>query len=561
MTRPDLSSALSILALTGALSLRPSALAQFHITELQADNETGIVDEDGYAQDWIELRNHSDSRQNLKGWTLTDDPGHAAGWVFPDHELDAGEFLVVFASGNDRGMPGRPLHTSFKLKAGGDYLALLRPDGTVAERFAPRFPSQREDGSYGRPADGDGFAFLAFPTPGRANAETLTGRLTTLKFSIPHGLFDEAFTLHVTSAEPDVTLRFTTNGSEPDERSAIMRNPLTIERTTALRVRGYRQGHTPTPVVTASYIFPRDQVDLAADGLPPGGYPFKWGAGNANYGLDENITRDPELREKFVQALQALPSYSIVADIDDLFSDERGIYAHAGWHGRRAERRISLELLPMAGREEGFQIEAGLRMRGGSSRAPRYQKHGFRLFFRGQYGAGKLRYDLFHGEGATEFDHFDLRCTQQYSWHHGYSPNALYVRDQFARDTQLAMGHQSARGNFVHLYINGMYWGMFNPCERPEADFGATYFGGDADDYDVMKVRGGYSEDDGDRRRGLVPTDGEEENWKRLYELTLGDMGNPTNYCRVLGLKPDGTPDPLGRRLVDPVNLIDYMLV
>jgi hypothetical protein len=132
----------------------------------------------------------------------------------------------------------------------------------------------------------------------------------------------------------------------------------------------------------------------------------------------------------------------------------------------------------MADHESGFQIDCGIRMRGGTTRRPRYQKHGFRFFFRQQYGHGKLEYDLFHGKGAKEFDHIDLRCTQPCSWHHGHSFNALYVRDQFARDTQLAMGQPGARGTFAHIYINGHYWDVFNICDRSEASFGSPYLGG-----------------------------------------------------------------------------------
>ncbi|GAH78203.1 unnamed protein product, partial [marine sediment metagenome] len=32
---------------------------------------------------------------------------------------------------------------------------------------------------------------------------------------------------------------------------------------------------------------------------------------------------------------------------------------------------------------------------------------------------------------------------------------------------QLAMGHASSHGTWVNLYVNGLYWGLFNPVERP----------------------------------------------------------------------------------------------
>jgi hypothetical protein len=57
--------------------------------------------------------------------------------------------MVIFASGKDRTVSGNPLHTSFQLSGGGEYLALLRPDLSVATEFFPTFPQQYDDISYG----------------------------------------------------------------------------------------------------------------------------------------------------------------------------------------------------------------------------------------------------------------------------------------------------------------------------------------------------------------------------------------------------------------------------
>ena len=58
--------------------------------------------------------------------------------------------MIVFASNKNRRTPGRPLHTNFKLSADGEYLALVMPDGvTMATEFAPTFPPQFPDVSYG----------------------------------------------------------------------------------------------------------------------------------------------------------------------------------------------------------------------------------------------------------------------------------------------------------------------------------------------------------------------------------------------------------------------------
>ena len=541
----------------------PSPLrAQIRLTEFCAENQGDLADEDGDTSDWIEIHNDSQSDQTLLGWSLTDDGVDSRKWSFPEINLKAGEYLVVFASGKDRKTNNRPLHTNFKLSKRGEYLSLTSPTGKRVDSYDPVFPPQKTDITFGRPA-GDPRRtprFLAFPTPGRKNAATRTGALSTVSLSRAHGLFKEPFVLEADTADRGVTIRYTLDGSRPNESSRVLDGPMEINKTTVIRVRGYRTGHTPTPTVTRSYIFPADRLDDSADGLPPANYPYKWGVGNARYGMDSTIIGNPQHRKKLLSALYALPSYSIVVEAENLFSNEKGIYAHAGWHGRGAERPCSLELLPAGANEPGFQIECGIRMRGGFSRRPTIPKHGFRFFFRRRYGTERLKYDLFGGSAAKEFTHVDLRCSQNYAWHHGFSSNALYMRDQFNRDLQLAMGHPSPRGNFRHVYINGHYWGLYNTCERPKPLFGEIYMGGKKEDYDIVKIQGGYSE--GSRRTYQVfPTDGKMDLWSRLDALSQRDLSDLNTYCQMIGVKPDGSRDPKSRRLLDPVNLIDYMLV
>ena len=124
--------------------------AQLRITEFMASNSRTLADEDGSFEDWIEVQNNSPTNASLEGWFLTDNTGDLAKWMFPATNLNGGACLVVFASKKDRRVPGRPLHTNFKLGAAGGYLALVRPDGaTIATQFAPGYPTQVPDVSYG----------------------------------------------------------------------------------------------------------------------------------------------------------------------------------------------------------------------------------------------------------------------------------------------------------------------------------------------------------------------------------------------------------------------------
>ncbi|HKX61987.1 MAG TPA: lamin tail domain-containing protein, partial [Verrucomicrobiae bacterium] len=131
-------------------SLDPNArMGTPYISEFMASNTRILADENGFFEDWIEIYNPGGIAVNLDGWSLTDNAGNLDKWRFPATNLAGGSFLVVFASGNDRRIPGARLHTSFQLSAGGEYLALVHPDGTVASEINPVFPQQMPDVSYG----------------------------------------------------------------------------------------------------------------------------------------------------------------------------------------------------------------------------------------------------------------------------------------------------------------------------------------------------------------------------------------------------------------------------
>jgi len=126
-----------------------AARGQVRITEFMASNTDTLADQDGDFSDWIEIQNTSGTSVNLYNWALTDSSGNLAKWLFPATNIAPGGFMVIFASGKDRRIPGQELHTNFKLSADGEYLALVRPDLTLATEFSPEFPRQFPDVSYG----------------------------------------------------------------------------------------------------------------------------------------------------------------------------------------------------------------------------------------------------------------------------------------------------------------------------------------------------------------------------------------------------------------------------
>src|ERR1043166_3660240 len=184
-----------------------------------AVNTNGLADEDGQFSDWIELYNRGSNAVNLAGWSLTSDPTVPAMWTFPPITLDATQYLVVFASGKDRKITvsTNKMHTNFELGTAGQYLGLFTPDfpSQVATEFAPAYPEQRNDITYGYDST-NALKYFFTPTPGRANGNSaVSGLVEPVHFSVNSGFFNGPFNLLLTTPTPGATIRYTTDYSEP----------------------------------------------------------------------------------------------------------------------------------------------------------------------------------------------------------------------------------------------------------------------------------------------------------------------------------------------------------
>ncbi len=213
-----------------------------------------------------------------------------------------------------------------------------------------------------------------------------------------------------------------------------------------------------------------------------------------------------------------------------------------------------MELLNPNG-EKGFSENCGLSIRGGWSRHGNYPKHGFHLEFKSNYGPGKLKYPLFGTEGPDKFDKIDLRCDQNFSWNQG-DPQSTYIRDVYSRDIQRDMGRPYTRSRYYHLYLNGMYWGLFQSQERVDDHYCNSYFGGDEVDYDVIKANEYIL---GVEFR-VGAKHGNFNSWSHIYDMCSSGFENDENYYALEGKDKNGTPNG-SEVLVDIDNLIDYMLI
>lgn len=321
---------------------------------------------------------------------------------------------------------------------------------------------------------------------------------------------------------------------------------------------------TPDMVATHSYLFPGRVVELSPDGLSPGGdWPEPLAPANAtaqqamDYGMDREVVNSPDYADQMDAALMALPSLSLVTDLANLFDAGSGIYANADGDGVEWERFGSIEELN-PDKTPGFQSNAGIRIRGAHSRKTQNPKHSFRLFFKSDYGTTKLRFPLFGGEGTNEFDKLDIRTAQNYSWSEDSGDNSsrmTMTRDVFSRDLQGELGRPYTRSRACHLYLDGVYWGLYQTEERPEANFAKSYWGGKSDDYDTIKVERSSGRSD------VEATDGDLAAWNAVWEMCKTGFVDDDAYYRLEGRSAAGTRDRALPVLVDVDNLIDYMLI
>jgi hypothetical protein len=242
--------------------------AQLEISEFMAKNNSTIKDDTGLYSDWIELHNTGDTAAELGGWKLTDSASDLSEWQFPAGvSLPSGGYLVVWASGLDHKTPGLPLHTNFKLNDTGEYLALVQPDGVVHQAFAPTYPDQDSDISYGLSDDTNMASTPVYfykPTPGAVNQPNAA----PVTFSKPGGGYTATFNLTLASATPGVTIRYTTNGSVPTPTSGIYSVPISVNRDMIVRAQAFATGLLTSPISSAQYFLLDSSVSTFQSNLP-----------------------------------------------------------------------------------------------------------------------------------------------------------------------------------------------------------------------------------------------------------------------------------------------------
>jgi hypothetical protein len=259
-----------------------------------------------------------------------------------------------------------------------------------------------------------------------------------------------------------------------------------------------KSGLGQTNVDTHTYIFPAQVLGQNETYVTQ---PFaNWGhdkgdanttqadAGEADWSMDPRVTGHANAEDRCVENdLKTIPTISVVLNWAEMFGPG-GIYIA----GENIEKRGSFEIINPSGdvanpNTGGRQQNGFLTIFGGTSTNRwKSDKLSMRFKFWTDFSTTLL------GDAAIgSYDTLVLDARLNQVWTHSQDATQRnrgdYARDIVVSDFENATGNHGVHGRHVHVYINGLFWGLYTLHERPDEHFAADYFGGNDDDYDVVK--------------------------------------------------------------------------
>lgn len=549
----------------------------------------------------------SDKTDNPTKWTF---PPRPAGELPADDQLilAPGQSLIVFLSGEDRRTANGDIHTNFSISAEGENILLSNPQNNLIDSH-PNFPAQRLNTSAGwglnpETALIEKLRFFLEPTPHTLNIPSICDVLSNSPNIFPSGQLYPSGALPVSisitlpaNAHPGTQLHYTLDGSNPSEASPRYLPPsgndpgtqLTASATTIVRAVALLPGCVPSPISSRSYLFTDSILGTSPQGtLPsdaqirPASYPAdaiglngnqRVAVGLLDYDIDPEVVQDH--RSTLEQELLTLPSISITCPVADLFGLDSGIYSNSSLTDHQPDpqsndwrRLVSVEYLDPLNPLNTIQDNAELAITGDTSRSfSATDKHSVRMRFRSRFSKeGNSSYSfnapLFPTSIQRSFKQLNLRHPNQDGYTLKWSPNipilATYVKSSWVQELHARMGlasgssrHLKANHRWVHLFLNGLHWGIYDLSERVDEDFARTY-GVAQSDYDVLKESGDIALPAD--HEGIV--DGDYRAWTLLRSHCQNAAANPL----ALPAANSQTEWLAVTRFLDLENYIDYLL-
>lgn len=455
-------------------SMRMSAASQewdLWVNEVAAINNSTITTEFEEYEDWVEIFNYGDEPVDLHLAYVSDDPDDPTKHMLVEQEpgeliIQPGGFLVLWADGfPDLGAR----HLNFSLSGGGEFFGIYEPQELLLIDGI-EFGQQISDVTYGRTLDGGAWNFFTTPTPGAPNdTEGLFAILPQPIFSFNQLFFESAVNVNITVADPEAEIRYTLDGTEPDEASSLYTSPVEVTHSVMLRAKAFRVEYLPSRTATNTYMEPDD------------------------FSLDV---------------------ISIVTDSTNLWGPT-GIYDNR-YTG--LEKPIHIEYFNPEGALQ-FEVDGGVKIHAPDNRP----QQSLRLYMRSNYGDNHIDYQLFEEKNVQWFKRLILRQGAN----DGQQLARTHFRDCMAHQIFSEMDPDNIYSAYkpVNVYLNGEYWGIYNMRERQDQHFIESNYG--FTDVDFLE-RTATTADTRDQRAG----DWEDYDTMRDY-LMQNDMADEDHYAVI----------------------------
>jgi len=424
-----------------------------YITEVMAGNKKLVGPGVRNPYDYIEIYNMSGQAVNLKGYGLSDNIKKPRKWQFPDITLENNSYLIIYCDTTQTTKDGVYYFTNFNLSKSGEPVCLSTPDGTILDKVV--VPQLYDNVSYGRTLGQAGLFYYSTGTPGYANGVGFTGFAPTPSFATAGGLFErqlEGESAVVINVPPNSIVRYTTDGTDPDEGSPIYFEPIEIEKTTVLRARAYRDGVEPSQIVSQTYM---------------------------------------------ISVYHSMPIVCLTTDPDNMWNEETGMFAYGPnvdiendptpWkHATYWQKNWFggwVEYYDEAGTQ---QISQGMTFRVMGQYSLDMPQKSLYIKADGQYGTNIFDYALFEDRPYLNYRSFVLRNGGQ----DGKFTRVLDgLQAKIVDETDSSVANQAWKP--VIVYINGEYWGHYNMRERAGVDMVAQHEGWEnPDDIDMLESSG-----------------------------------------------------------------------
>ncbi|MBR9922636.1 MAG: hypothetical protein GYB31_17525 [Bacteroidetes bacterium] len=420
-------------------------LAQIQINEVCADNQTLYPNISGEYYDWIELHNPLAEAVQLEGFSLSDDSDQPQKYVFPNLEVPAGGFLLLYAS--EEYAPFGEWHLPFKIAKQGEHLILQNTTGETIDFLL--IPPLETDESYGRHQDQIiNLAKYSQPSPNQSNSNGIGIPISNPpQIQIPNPNDETPAWIEISCPEQDCTIYYSLDGSDPLSAGFVYTQPIPLDSTRVVKAVSVQAGYLPSP---------------------------------------------PDIETIFVELDHSLPVLSLCTEPDYLWDWEEGIFQtgpdaegqYPYWganYWKDIQIPVYASYYEQGSSSPAFNSFFEAEIHGGRAARTKPMKP-LRLTVEKRFGPTSIEYPFFPERENNRFRRLLIRNASG-DYNNGHLRDAFLQRYFIQENLNLdVLAYQP-----LVVYINGDYWGVMNLREKVDEHYLAENYDIDRNNVDLLE--------------------------------------------------------------------------